>query len=92
MNVSRHRYQAEPLQGVKWIEEKTTEDGGIMLGQILARLSHTVSQSGFGEERIGSISGYQPPHPGRYNVRTFWEEDMDIPIYKMPLPQRVTAH
>ena len=29
------------------------------------------------------------PHRGRYNVRTFFEEDMEIPIYEIPLPQRV---
>jgi len=26
---------------------------------------------------------------GRYNVRTFFEEDMEIPIYEIPLPQGV---
>jgi len=25
------------------------------------------------------------PHRGRYNVRTFWEEDIEIPIYEMPI-------
>ncbi len=29
---------------------------------------------------------------GRYKVRTFWEEDMEIPIYDIPVQQRVRAH
>ena len=28
---------------------------------------------------------------GRYKVRTFLEEDMEIPIYAMPLPQEAKA-
>ena len=28
------------------------------------------------------------PHRGRYNVRTFFKEDMEIPIFDIPLPQK----
>ncbi len=29
------------------------------------------------------------PRGQRYNVRTFFEEDIEIPIYEIPLPQKV---
>ena len=31
------------------------------------------------------------PHGGRYKVRTFWEKDIEIPIYAIPPQQRVRA-